>query len=91
MIIPALVILTSYPFFRKLRMFRTKVLMLEQKKIFQVSPNDQKVLGCDISYINSVPPIGDPKAAATPAAAPAQAISRLSFSLRYRRKDENGR
>ena len=66
-----------------------KVLILEQKKIFQVKPNDQYVLGLDTSYANSDPPIGDPKAADTPAAAPAAAISLLStLFLKYYKKEK---
>lgn len=38
---PALVILRSFPFMTHIRMLRVKVLMLEQKKIFQVNANDQ--------------------------------------------------
>jgi hypothetical protein len=49
LISPALVILTSYPFIKHIKIFKVKVHMLEQKKIFQVSPNDQKVLGLEIS------------------------------------------
>jgi hypothetical protein len=33
--------LRSLPLSRQIRMFRVKVLTLEQKKIFQVRPNDQ--------------------------------------------------
>ena len=54
----------------------------EQKKICQVSSKDQNVAGRDTSKINRVPPIGEPNAAETPAAAPAQANSRLLCSLR---------
>ena len=57
------------------------VLTLEQKNIFHVKPKDQNVLGFEISYAKSVPPIGLPKAADTPAAAPAAAISLLQFSF----------
>lgn len=70
----------SSPFFRHDRMLSTQVLILEQKKILQVSSNDQKVEGVDVSYMKSVPPIGAPKAALTPAAAPAQAIYRFVVS-----------
>ena len=59
-------------------MLRMNVLILEQKKVFHMSPNDQNVVGLDISYAKSEPPIGEPKAADTPAAAPAAAISLLS-------------
>ena len=51
--------------------------MLEQKNIFHVSSNDQNEEGRLTSKMKRVPPIGAPKAALTPAAAPAAAISRL--------------
>ena len=72
-------------------MFKTKVLTLEQKKIFQVRSNVQNDEGREISYMNKEPPIGEPKAADTPAAAPAQAISRLSTSLWNFNNDVIGR
>ena len=45
--------------------------MAQEKKIFQSTENDQKVFGLETSYANSVPPIGAPKAALTPADVPA--------------------
>jgi len=81
LIIPAFVILISPPYLRQTIKFRTNVDTLEQKNIFHIRPNDQKVLGLDISYTNNEPPIGEPKAADTPAAAPAAAISLLSKSF----------
>lgn len=66
---------------RHMRIFKVKVLMLEQKNIFQVRANDQKVDGLDISYTNKLPPIGLPNAADTPAAAPAAATSLLQCSF----------
>jgi hypothetical protein len=78
---PAFVILKSSPFIIHIRIFSVNVLTLEQKNIFQVNPNDQKVLGFEISYANKLPPIGLPKAAETPAAAPAAAISLLKCSF----------
>lgn len=53
---------------------------MEQKSTFHVSPWFQK--DEPSSRLNKVPPIGAPKAAATPAAAPADTKSRLSLSLR---------
>ena len=79
------------PYFNETRIFNTNVLTLEQKKIFHVRSNDQNDDGLDISYIKSEPPIGAPKAADTPAAAPAHAISRLSISLWNLSRYEKGR
>lgn len=59
----------------------TKVEILDAKNTFHVRENDQKVLGLDISYANSEPPIGAPKAALTPAATPA--ASNLRFSVSF--------
>ena len=53
-----------------------------QKKVRHVSGCDQYVAAS--SSAKSTPPIGAPKAAATPAAAPAETKSRLSWSLRKR-------
>ena len=69
------------PYLRETNIFKTNVLTLEQKKIFHVRSKDQNDEGLEISYTKSEPPIGEPKAADTPAAAPAQAISRLSISF----------
>jgi hypothetical protein len=77
LISPAFVILRSFPALRQLKILRMKVLMLEQKKVFHIKPNDQNVYGLDISYANNEPPMGEAKAAETPAAAPAAAISLL--------------
>lgn len=54
-----------------------KVLTEEQKKVFQIIPNVQNVLGDESSYENRAPPIGEAKAALTPAEIPAQANSLL--------------
>jgi hypothetical protein len=67
----------SFPCISVTNIFKTKVLMLEQKNIFHVSSNDQNEEGRLTSKMKRVPPIGAPKAALTPAAAPAAAISRL--------------
>mmetsp|Transcript_6786 Transcript_6786/g.16927 ORF Transcript_6786/g.16927 Transcript_6786/m.16927 type:complete len:236 (-) Transcript_6786:501-1208(-) len=53
-----------------------------QKKVRHVSCCDQKEAAS--SMAKSTPPIGAPNAAATPAAAPADTKSRLSWSLRKR-------
>jgi len=55
--------------------------MLELKNIFQVKSKLQYVLGFEISYANKLPPIGLPKAAETPAAAPAAAAYLLKSSF----------
>jgi hypothetical protein len=65
----------------QIKMFKAKVATLEQKKIFHVRSKVQYVLGLEISYASKLPPIGEPKAAETPAAAPAAAISLLKFSF----------
>jgi hypothetical protein len=62
-------------------MFNTNVLILELRKIFHVKSKPQYVLGFEISYANKLPPIGLPKAADTPAAAPAAAAYRLKSSF----------
>mmetsp|Transcript_46660 Transcript_46660/g.146663 ORF Transcript_46660/g.146663 Transcript_46660/m.146663 type:complete len:423 (-) Transcript_46660:51-1319(-) len=62
------------------RMLSVKVEQSAQKKVRQVSGCDQYVAASSIA--KSVPPIGAPNAAATPAAAPAETKSRLSWSLR---------
>jgi len=64
-----------------IRIFSVNVLILEQKKIFHVSPKLQYVLGLEISYTSKLPPIGLPNAAETPAAAPAAATSLLQISF----------
>ena len=53
-----------------------------QKKVRHVSCCDQKEAASSIA--KRTPPMGAPKAAATPAAAPAETKSRLSWSLRKR-------
>ena len=68
---------TGFPFQSAVKMPRTKVLTAEQKKFLQSKLNVQKVLGVDISYANNAPPMGAPKATATPADAPAAINSRL--------------
>lgn len=73
------------------KIFSTPVLMLEQKKIFHVSSNDQNVEGLVVSYIKRVPPMGAAKAALTPAAAPAQASSLLVDSFLNFFMKSNGR
>ncbi len=50
---------------------RVKVLTAEVKKTSQSVLKVQKVVGLEISYANKAPPIGEPNAALTPAAAPA--------------------
>ena len=52
-------------------MARVSVLMAEAKKTSQSMLKVQKVVGFEISYVKSAPPMGDPKAAETPAEAPA--------------------
>jgi hypothetical protein len=74
---PELATLIGVPALRQLKILRTKVAILEQKKVFHIKPNDQNVYGLDISYANNEPPMGEAKAAETPAAAPAAAISLL--------------
>ena len=50
---------------------RVKVLTAEVKKTSQRVLKVQKVVGFEISYANKAPPIGEPNASLTPAAAPA--------------------
>ena len=78
---PAFVIDKSFPFFKHTKILSVNVLILEQKNIFHVKSKFQKELGLDISYTNKLPPIGLPKAAETPAAAPAAATSLLKKSF----------
>lgn len=72
-------------------MLSTKVLIDEQRNVFQIRLKLQKLDGLESSYANKVPPIGEPKAAATPAAAPAAAKSLLSKSFLKYSKHLNGR
>ena len=62
-------------------MFNVNVAILELKNIFHVRSKPQYVLGLEISYANKLPPIGLPKAADTPAAAPAAAAYLLKSSF----------
>ena len=78
---PALVKCTVSSFLIALRIFKMNVAILEEKNIFHVRLNEKNVLGRETSYIKRLPPIGAPKAAETPAAAPAHAISRLSIAF----------
>ena len=64
--------------------------MEEQKKTLQVNENVQKVLGFDNSKANNEPPIGAPKAADTPAAAPIAKHFLLSLSFLKFFKNGNG-
>lgn len=66
-------------FLRWFRRERKNVPIEQDKNTFQIMEKRQKVFGRDISYENSVPPIGAPKATLTPAEAPA-AASCLLFS-----------
>lgn len=67
------------------------MLILAAKKTFQVSEKDQKVLGLEISYAKSEPPIGAPKAALTPAATPTAKSFLFSTSHLKYLKIEKGR
>lgn len=55
--------------------------MAHEKKTFHMIENFQNVLDIDISYEKRVPPIGAPKAAATPAEHPAAIKWRLLLSF----------
>ena len=55
---------------------------MQQKKVRKVSSKAQK--DAPSSSANKTPPIGAPKALATPAAAPHEMKSRFSISLRNR-------
>jgi hypothetical protein len=57
------------------------VLTDEQKKVFQIILNVQKVEGDESSYENRAPPIGEAKAALTPAEIPAHMNSLLCTSF----------
>lgn len=73
-----LVRVTVDPLNRLVRVAKVSVEMAEQKNTSQSMLNVQKVVGFEISKVKSAPPIGDPKAADTPAAAPAAMNWRLS-------------
>lgn len=73
--------LTSFPWTAQTKILSMKVLMLELKNIFHVRSKLQYVDGLEISYANKLPPIGLPKAADTPAAAPAAAAYLLKSSF----------
>ena len=65
-------------------MLSEKVAIVDAKKTFHVSEKDQKVLGLEISYAKSAPPIGEPNAALTPDAIPTAINLRFSASfLKY--------
>ena len=81
MIIPAFVILTSFPWTAQTNILSINVLILELRNIFHVRSKLQYVLGLEISYANKLPPIGLPNAAETPAAAPAAAAYLLKSSF----------
>mmetsp|Transcript_6817 Transcript_6817/g.8992 ORF Transcript_6817/g.8992 Transcript_6817/m.8992 type:complete len:209 (+) Transcript_6817:1431-2057(+) len=72
---------TGAPVFKAVKMDKVNVLIPEQKKILQSILNDQKVVGLDTSYAKREPPIGAPKAALTPADAPAAMKVLLSQSF----------
>ena len=61
---------------------RRKVVIEQEAKTRQSMLNVQKVFGLDISYEKRAPPIGAPKAAETPAEAPAAIIYLFITSLR---------
>ena len=67
----ALLSVTSWPAFKLLRIASVSVEIAEAKKTSHNMLNVQKVVGFEISKQKRAPPIGDPKAAETPAAAPA--------------------
>jgi hypothetical protein len=62
---------TGTPLQREERKDSVKVAKVEAAKTLQSMLKVQKVFGLDISYEKRAPPMGAPKAAATPAEAPA--------------------
>lgn len=73
--------MTGAPALRAVNTASVNVLIPEQKKILQSILNDQNVVGLETSYANREPPIGAPKAALTPADAPAAINVLLSASF----------
>ena len=62
---------TSLPCHRLVKIARVRVEIAEAKNVSQSILNVQKVVGFEISKQKRAPPMGEPKAAETPAAAPA--------------------
>lgn len=75
---PAAVNDSTPPFIIYCQNPRMNVLIAAVKKTLQSILKLQKVFGLEISYVNRAPPIGAPKAAATPAELPAAINVRLS-------------
>lgn len=71
----------TFPSYKFVSVARVNVLTAEVKKTSQRVLNVQNVVGFEISYANKAPPIGEPKAALTPAAAPAAMNVLLSWSF----------
>ena len=67
----ALLNVTMEPECKFVKIAKTKVLMADEKNVSQMVRNVQNVVGLDNSYVKRAPPIGEPKAALTPAEAPA--------------------
>ena len=68
---------------RLLRIARVSVEIAEAKKTSHNMLNVQKVVGLEISKQKRAPPIGEPKAAETPAAAPALAAMYSSNPVKH--------
>ena len=78
------------PVFKAVKIESINVQTEDPKKTRHSILNVQNVLGFEISYENSEPPIGDPKAADTPADAPAATSYLLWTSLRKHRNPSIG-
>ena len=64
-------VFTYSPSRSALKIAKVNTAIAQDKKFFQITVNFQKVLGFEISYAKSAPPIGAPNAADTPADVPA--------------------
>ena len=67
----------GYPFIAVEMIAKVKTERAQDRNTFQTTENLQKVLGLEISKAKSVPPMGAPKAALTPAEVPAAIKLRL--------------
>lgn len=81
----------TLPLARVCRMANTSTATEQQVNVRQTISKVQKTVGFDISYANSVPPIGAPKAALTPADAPAAMIYLLNSSFWRNSKPRPGK
>lgn len=78
---PPFTILYIFPSLAASNKVRTKTPIEVARNVRQAIPKVQKLIAFDVSYANKTPPIGAPKAAATPTPAPAATMILLSLSF----------